>query len=209
MANRTTSLRDHLMIELLFTLGIRISELLSLETDHVDLTNQRVLIKQLKKRQRKVCPGCNTRVGRRVKYCPYCAKLLDALSDKETERKRILPISERVAELLRVYISNRDGNSKRLFNLSRQRAYRIVVTAAHRAGLRGRILIHPHSGRFHYVSPHKLRDSFAQHVLSIDNSLEQQLFLQQALGHQNFETTTRYLKMEGSEFDERWKRLWQ
>ena len=59
-----TCFRDRLLIRLLFRLGCRISELLGLKVEDVDLTQSRVTIEHLKARMKLTCPHCGARLGK-------------------------------------------------------------------------------------------------------------------------------------------------
>ena len=56
------TLRDWLLIRLLFRLGCRVSEALALRVQDVDFVRGTVTIEHLKARMRLSCPRCETRV---------------------------------------------------------------------------------------------------------------------------------------------------
>ncbi|MDP2950138.1 MAG: site-specific integrase [Chloroflexota bacterium] len=61
-----TNMRDHLLVRLLFHLGCRASEALSLEVKDLDFDQGSVTILHLKERLRLACPKCNARLGPEV-----------------------------------------------------------------------------------------------------------------------------------------------
>ena len=71
------NLRDKLMIQLLFSTGCRISELLGLTLDDIDFEQGTITIKHLKSRLNLNCPKCGEKLGRRHKFCPGCGRSLE------------------------------------------------------------------------------------------------------------------------------------
>jgi len=59
-----TNLRDRLLIRLLFRLGCRISEALSLTVEDIDFDQSTVTIEHLKARLRLFCPNCSGRLAK-------------------------------------------------------------------------------------------------------------------------------------------------
>ena len=59
-----TNLRDQLLIQILFHLGCRISEALSITVEDIDLVKSTVIIQHLKTRLNLSCPNCSTRLAR-------------------------------------------------------------------------------------------------------------------------------------------------
>ncbi|MFA5368055.1 MAG: site-specific integrase, partial [Dehalococcoidia bacterium] len=70
MESAANNLRDKLLIRLLFHLGCRISEVLALTTNDIDLERGTVTILHLKCRIKVSCPQCNTRLGKAHTFCP-------------------------------------------------------------------------------------------------------------------------------------------
>ncbi len=58
MEDKTTNLRDRLLVRLLFRLGCRVSEALALTPDDIDFAHGTVSIQHLKSRVKLMCPGC-------------------------------------------------------------------------------------------------------------------------------------------------------
>ena len=142
--------RDRAMLELLYATGLRVTELVSLELNDVDLES-RVLVARGKGR-----------------------------------KERIVPVGAPAAEAVRAYLfSARDAllhgrRSKDLFvtprggRMTRQGFSKLLDRWARKAGIRRRI------------SPHKLRHSFATHLLEGGADLRA---VQAMLGHADVSTT--------------------
>ena len=169
MEDKTSNLRDRLLIRLLFRLGCRVSEALALRVKDVDLVSGAVTIERLKVRLNLTCSNCHTRLGRSHTFCPGCGKRLDRVtSKKQQERKfRTLPIDSETMDLLSGYIRRGgpviQGGERVIFGINRHRAWQIVQECAERAGLPK--LRNPDTGKVHNVSPHSMRDSFAVHAV--------------------------------------------
>lgn len=207
-----TYLRDQLLIHLLFHLGCRISEVLSLTIEDIDFTRGTVRIQHLKSRVKLVCKTCGSMLGRGHVFCPRCGKKLDSVQKRQQEyhRQRVLPVDSDTLSIMKDYIK-RNGpiakNGKQLiFGINRHRAWQIVRDCAERAGLPK--LTNPETGKIHNVSPHRLRDAFAVHAMKFDDSGEGLRLLQEHLGHQSFNTTARYRKVSGKEHQDWYRRLW-
>jgi len=111
--------------------------------------------------------------------------------------------------MVRGYVDGREPYSGRVFRLTRQRVYGIIVEAAEAAGFQGKLLLNPESGAMKRVSPHRFRDAFAIRALGSNPSVEGQIHLQRHLGHQSFATTTRYIKFAPSEEQDWYRDLWK
>lgn len=208
-----TNLRDRLLIRLLFNLGCRISEALSVKVDDIDFSQNAITIVHLKHRIKLSCPGCGTRLGASHVYCPKCGRRIENKLSKEQEnrRQRILPVDRDTLNLLKEHISLggliiRDGR-RFLFGINRHRAWQIIKECAEKAGLPK--LINPETGKVHNISPHKLRDAFAVNAIKRDDSGDGLRLLQEHLGHQSFNTTARYRKVAGEEHKAWYEKLWR
>jgi integrase/recombinase XerD len=82
-------LRDKLLIRLLFHLGCRISEALSLEVKDIDFTQGMVTIEHLKSRIKLACPKCSAHLGKSHTYCPKCGVKVEEAIAKEQEHRRM------------------------------------------------------------------------------------------------------------------------
>jgi integrase/recombinase XerD len=194
-------LRDKLLIRLLFHLGCRVSEALSLKVDDIDFVQGTVRIQHLKTRINLACPECSARLGKSHSFCPKCGAAVKATIAREQEQRRVrtLPLDTETLEILTDYVK-RGGPVKRrgkklLFGINRHRAWQIVKECAAKAGLPA--LVNPETGKVHNVSPHRLRDAFAVHAVKLDDSGDGLRLLQEHLGHASFNTTAKYRKVAG------------
>ena len=64
------NLRGKLLIRLLFHLGCRITEALSIKVDDIDFTQHTVAIIHLERRIKLSCPACETKLGVSHFFCP-------------------------------------------------------------------------------------------------------------------------------------------
>jgi len=208
-----TKVRDRLLIVLLFHLGCRISEALSIKVDDIDFTQHTVAIIHLKRRIKLSCPTCGTRLGAAHVFCPKCGEKVEKSQTEEQEhrRQRVLPLDGETLILLKEYI-DRSGpvvkeGKQFIFGINRHRAWQIVKESANKVGLPK--LVNPETGKVHNVSPHKLRDAFAVHAVKTDDSGDSLRMLQEHLGHQSFNTTARYRKVAGEEHKAWYSKLWK
>jgi integrase/recombinase XerD len=157
--------RDRALLELLYASGLRISEALGLDREHLSLNGGFVRV---------------VGKGDRERLVPVGDVALAAVRDYLDERDRLptpLPprgIRERGREPL--FLSSRGRR------LERMGAWRVMRTAALRAGLGGR------------VTPHTLRHSFATHLLEGGADLR---VVQELLGHASITTTQLYTHVTG------------
>ena len=208
-----TNLRDRLLIRLLFHLGCRISEALTIVVEDLDLARGTVVIQHLKIRMKLSCPQCGTRFGKSHSYCPGCGAKVEEIVAKEKEHRRVrtLPIDDDTLRMLRDYIS-RGGplyrkEQRLIFGINRHRAWQIVRECAEKARLPQ--LINPETGRVRGVSPHRLRDAFATHAVKFNDSGDGLRLLQEHLGHASFNTTAKYRKVSGKEQHDWYQKLWK
>jgi len=207
------NLRDRLLIRILFRLGCRVSEALSLTVDDINFKAGTVTIQHLKARIRVSCPQCNARLSRSHTFCPQCgSEVKKAITEAREKRKmRTLPIDPETLKLLRKYIK-RGGSVQRdekkyIFGITRNTAWRIISNLSEEAGLPK--LLNAETGKAHNVSPHRLRDAFAVNALKRDDSGNGMRLLQEHLGHASFNTTAKYRKVSGEEQKEWYSKLWQ
>jgi len=210
--NKTTNIRDRLLIRLLFRLGCRISELLALKVEDVDFAQGTVTIQHLKSRFRLSCTRCGVRVGRSHTFCPGCGTKVEKalVQEREYRRLRTLPIDENTLQELAEYI-RRGGpvcqqGKMLIFGINRHRAWQIVRECAEKAGLSK--LTNPETGKAHHISPHRLRDAFSVHAVKQDDSGDGLRLLQEHLGHAGFNTTAKYRKISGKEHRKWYDKLW-
>lgn len=212
LESAATNLRDLLLIRILFRLGCRVSEALSLTVEDIDFNNGSACIQHLKTRLRLSCPKCSTSLVRKHSFCPHCGARVDDAIAKELEhrRQRVLPVDSETIAMLKEY-NERGGpveldGRRVLFDINRHRAWQIVKRCADKVGLPQ--LVNPDTGRVHNVSPHRLRDAFAVHAVKTDDSGDGLRLLQEHLGHVSFNTTARYRKVAGEELKEWYGKLW-
>jgi integrase/recombinase XerD len=207
-----TCLRDRLLIRLLFHMGCRISEALSLKVDDIDFVQGTVRIEHLKARVNLACLACSARLGKSHTFCPKCGAKVAATIVKEQQHRRIrvLPLDGDTSERLEDFIKrggpvNQNGK-RRIFGINRHRAWQVVTACAERASLPK--LVNPDTGKIHNVSPHRLRDAFAVHAVKLNDSGDGLRLLQEHLGHTSFDTTAKYRKVAGEELRGWYDRLW-
>ena len=213
MEQAATNLRDKILIHLLFRLGCRISEALSIKVDDIDFNQGTVMIIHLKRRLKLSCPNCRARLGAAHVFCPKCGGKIEKtqIEEQQHRRQRVLPIDSDTLKMLQEYVQ-RGGpvvkEGKRfIFGINRHRSWQVVKECAERAGLPK--LLNNETGKVHNVSPHKLRDAFAVNAVKCNDSGDGLRLLQEHLGHQSFNTTAKYRKVAGEEHREWYDKLWK
>jgi len=203
-----TCIRDKVLIRLLFRLGCRISEALSLRVQDIDLCQGTVTILHLKSRLKLSCPHCQARLGKSHHFCPRCGSEVaePVARAQESQKRRTLFLNAETLEMLRDFIQ-RDETKGLIFGINRHRAWQIIRDCAEKAGLPS--LVNPETGKVHNVSPHKLRDAFAVHAIKVDDSGDGLRLLQEHLGHVSFNTTAKYRKVAGQELKDWYNKLWK
>jgi len=213
MEQAATNLRDQMLIHLLFRLGCRISEALSIKVDDIDFAQGTVTIIHLKRRIKLSCPTCGARLGTAHLFCPKCGGRIEKSRAEEQQRyrQRVLPIDSDTLKMLQEYVQRGGPVVKEgkwfIFGINRHRSWQVVKECAERAGLPK--LVNPENGRVHNVSPHKLRDAFAVNAMKRNDSGDGLRLLQEHLGHQNFNTTAKYRKVSGKEHHDWYQKLWK
>ncbi len=213
MEQAASNLRDKILIHLLFRLGCRISEALSLKVEDVDFVQSAATIVHLKRRVKLSCSNCEARLGAAHVFCPACGGRIEKSQIKEQQhrRQRVLPVDSDTLKLLKEYVQRGGpvvkGDKTLIFGINRHRAWQIVRECAEKAGLPK--LVNPETGRVHNVSPHKLRDAFAVMAVKQNDTGDGLRMLQEHLGHQNFNTTAKYRKVAGEEHREWYDELWK
>jgi integrase/recombinase XerD len=150
-------LRDHAILEVLYSTGLRVSELVNLKVSDLEM---RV--------------GCLRCIGKgdKERLVPVGRKALAAVrAYLEKSRPQLLGKRETVKASPWLFV-NRFGN-----RLSRIAIWRLLTAYGRRAGIRARL------------SPHKLRHSFATHLLERGADLRS---VQLMLGHADISTTQIY-----------------
>jgi len=72
MEKAAGNLRDKLLIRVLFHLGCRVSEALSLTVEDIDFNKGTVTIVHFKRRVKLSCSNCGTGIALSHSYCPKC-----------------------------------------------------------------------------------------------------------------------------------------
>ena len=105
LENAGTNLRDRLLIRVLFHLGCRVSEALSVQVQDIDLERGLVTIQHLKVRMQLGCSRCGMRLGKSHVFCPKCGDGVGKAVSKELEHRRVrtLPVDSDTLDMLRDY----------------------------------------------------------------------------------------------------------
>jgi integrase/recombinase XerD len=150
-------LRDHAILEVLYSTGLRVSELVNLKVSDLEM--------------RMGCLRCIGK-GDKERLVPVGRKALAAVRAYiEKSRPQLLGRRGMVKASPWLFV-NRFGN-----RLSRIAIWRLLIAYGRRAGIRARL------------SPHKLRHSFATHLLERGADLRS---VQLMLGHADISTTQIY-----------------
>jgi integrase/recombinase XerD len=149
--------RDRAMLELLYATGLRVSELVALELNDVDL-EARVLVARGK--------------GSKERLVPVGAPAAEAVGAYLATAREALLRGRRSRDL---FVTPRGGR------MTRQGFAKLLDRYARKAGIRRRI------------SPHKLRHSFATHLLEGGADLRA---VQAMLGHADVTTTQIYTHVD-------------
>jgi integrase/recombinase XerD len=119
------SVRDKLLIRLLFRLGCRVSEVLNLKVSDIDYERTTITVLHLKTRSKLMCPDCKASLARRHRFCPECGKEIGQIisNERQQRRIRILPVDENTLNLLREYVARNEpvsaGDTWPIFRVNR------------------------------------------------------------------------------------------
>ena len=203
------SARDKAILLLLRDTGIRVSELVSVKTEGVDIENRQMFIRKSKIKKLRLC-SCGHKSGQKAIFCPQCGADISRITPHDSKRsgtRRIVEFSPEAADMIRDCLKETKTSSPWLFPSPRDpskfinvRSIRYLVErAAEAVGLGGTILDHPEFDTRHRVSPHRLRDAMAIEEFSRNSTLEGLRILAHKLGHSNPETTyAHYIKLVSS-----------
>lgn len=153
-SNEPIDIRDRAMLELMYSSGLRLSELQGLDLNHVNLQSREVRV--LGK-------------GSKERILPVGHKALEAIKDWLRVRLRFNPTDDAL------FVSSQGG---RLTPRAIQKRMEIW-------GVKQGLSTH--------LNPHKLRHSFATHMLEASSDLRA---VQELLGHSNLATTQIYTHLD-------------
>jgi integrase len=159
------------------------------------------MIPHLKRGTHKTCPACGRRGGRSTQFCSKCGKDLRQVDPEGiAERTRIIEVSQDLIDLIRLFLEGSVPDPESfLIDRSRQDIYHIIRVLAEKAGLKGKVIINPETGKSHFLHPHCFRDALAVDWLEdAGDNINKQKALQMHLGHNRFDTTLRYNKLTQS-----------
>jgi integrase/recombinase XerC len=158
--------RDRLMFELLYGCGIRNSELVGINLDDINLSNEAILIRGK---------------GKKERYVPFGGSALAALSVYLPWRQQLIATLKSSPKTP----TQTKGTSALLIN---QRGGRLTTRSV------GRIIkrIATAKGLSPDVHPHTLRHAFGTHMLEEGADLRA---IQELLGHERLATTQRYTQL--------------
>jgi integrase/recombinase XerD len=155
--NTPIGLRDRALLDVLYSCGLRVTELVSLRFDNVDFEL-----------------GCVRCIGKgdKERLVPIGRKALDSVVTYMKDARPALLRSRRRAKLTNAIFLNRQGGQ-----LGRVGIWKILAAYGRALGLRKKL------------TPHKLRHSFATHLLDRGADLRS---VQMMLGHADIATTQIY-----------------
>jgi integrase/recombinase XerD len=155
--NTPLGLRDRALLDVLYSCGLRVTELISLRSDNIDFEL-----------------GCIRCIGKgdKERLVPIGRKALDSVVTYIKDSRPALLRSRRRAKLSNAIFLNRQGGQ-----LGRVGVWKILAAYGRALGLRKRL------------TPHKLRHSFATHLLERGADLRS---VQMMLGHADISTTQIY-----------------
>ncbi|MDG2959379.1 tyrosine recombinase XerC [Bisgaard Taxon 10/6] len=153
-SNEPIDIRDRAMLELMYSSGLRLSELQGLDLNHVNLQSREVRV--LGK-------------GSKERILPVGHRALEAIKDWLRVRLRFNPTDDAL------FVSSQGG---RLTQRAIQKRMEIW-------GVKQGLSTH--------LNPHKLRHSFATHMLEASSDLRA---VQELLGHSNLATTQIYTHLD-------------
>lgn len=165
--------RDRAILELFYASGLRLSELVALDLDDVNLSGRIVRVTGKGGKERLVPFNPSTQEAIRtmladVAAAPAAAPARASSGPRPAAGRRLRPLQP-------LFLNQRGGR------LTTRSVDRIVRQAARRAGVPGTI------------SPHALRHTFATHLLQAGADLRA---IQELLGHASLSTTQRYTHLD-------------
>ena len=153
-SNEPIDIRDRAMLELMYSSGLRLSELQGLDLNHVNLQSREVRV--LGK-------------GSKERILPVGHQALEAIRDWLRVRLRFNPTDDAL------FVSSRGGRLTQRAIQKRMESWGVK------------------QGLSTHLNPHKLRHSFATHMLEASSDLRA---VQELLGHSNLATTQIYTHLD-------------
>ena len=155
--NTPLGVRDRALLDVLYSCGLRVTELISLRADNIDFEL-----------------GCIRCIGKgdKERLVPIGRKALESVVKYIRDARPVLLRSRRRAKLSNAIFLNRQGGQ-----LGRVGVWKILAAYGRALGLRKKL------------TPHKLRHSFATHLLERGADLRS---VQMMLGHADISTTQIY-----------------
>ena len=155
--NAPLGVRDRALLDVLYSCGLRVTELISLRADNIDFEL-----------------GCIRCIGKgdKERLVPIGRKALESVVKYIRDARPVLLRSRRRAKLSNAIFLNRQGGQ-----LGRVGVWKILAAYGRALGLRKKL------------TPHKLRHSFATHMLEGGADLRS---VQLMLGHADISTTQIY-----------------
>ena len=147
------AIRDRAILELFYSSGLRLSELVNLDIDHIDLTDNTL--------------RANGKGG----------------------KTRILPIGSKARQALQQWLKQRTANAGENALFISNRGKRLTPRAIQLRVNHWQ----KKQGLEQHIHPHKLRHSFASHLLESSGDLRA---VQELLGHANISTTQIYTHLD-------------
>ena len=181
-----SGIRDRALLELLYAAGLRVSEAVNLDLDHVSLDGGFVRVVGKGDRER-VVPIGDVAAAALKRYLETTRPHWDGPVESVAGKRRTTAGTIKSAAAPRTPSGARTSGeplfiSSRGKRLGRMAAWRAIQSASARAGLS------------QHVSPHTLRHSFATHLLEGGADLR---VVQELLGHASVTTTQLYTHLTG------------
>lgn len=153
--NDPIAVRDHAMLEVMYGAGLRLSELVGLDSNHLILDSGEVKVMGKGSKERKVPLGKTA-----IEWLNKWLELRELYSPEDKA----------------IFISTRSGKRMSARNVQKRFEHWGV-----------------HQGLNSHLNPHKLRHSFATHILESSGDLRA---VQELLGHANLTTTQIYTHLD-------------
>ena len=84
--------------------------------------------------------------------------------DRQIGSESVIPLGQDTLDKIKEYLEARPEKSDYLMPLTRRSIYNIVKMAAEKAGLSGKVILNPETGKRHFIHPHSFRDALADRL---------------------------------------------